>query len=61
MERFLPAYRSELMAFCDVVTGNTLSPCTVSDALAAFRVAEACEISRLKGQPIAMAEIAAAA
>jgi hypothetical protein len=33
------------------------SPCTVRDALAAFRVAEACELSRSKGQLVDLAEI----
>lgn len=61
MERFQPAYRSELIAFCGVVAGTTASPCTVADALAAFRVAEACETSRLKGQPVVLGEIGAAA
>lgn len=60
MERFLPAYRKELTAFCAMVAGTSSSPCTVADALAAYRVAEACEISRLKGQPVALTEIGAA-
>ena len=57
MERFLPAYRTELAAFCDVVAGRMDSPCTVSDALEAFRVAEACEISRATGRAVEMNEI----
>ncbi len=61
MERFLPAYRTELTAFCDVVAGRADSPCTVADALEAFRVAEACEVSRTTGRPVAMSEIGAAA
>jgi len=61
MERFLPAYRRELAAFCDVVAGRTENPCTVEDALEAFRVAEACEMSRASGRPVAMDEIGGAA
>lgn len=57
MERFLPAYRSELAAFCEVVAGRVDSPCTVRDALQAFRVAEACELSRASGRLVAMNEI----
>jgi myo-inositol 2-dehydrogenase/D-chiro-inositol 1-dehydrogenase len=57
MERFLPAYQAELAAFCDVVAGTAPSPCTVRDALEAFRVAEACEVSRAKGQPVELSEI----
>lgn len=60
MERFLPAYQRELAAFCDVVAGTAESPCTVRDALEAFRVAEACELSRLKGTSIELTEIAGA-
>jgi myo-inositol 2-dehydrogenase/D-chiro-inositol 1-dehydrogenase len=60
MERFLPAYRSELAAFCDLVAGRTENPCTVGDALAAFRVAEACEMSRATGRPVAMEQIGGA-
>jgi myo-inositol 2-dehydrogenase/D-chiro-inositol 1-dehydrogenase len=61
MERFQPAYVAELTAFCGVVAGRTPSPCTVSDALAAFRVAEACERSRESGRPVALSEIGGAA
>jgi myo-inositol 2-dehydrogenase/D-chiro-inositol 1-dehydrogenase len=61
MERFLPAYRTELAAFADVVAGRADSPCTVADALEAFRVAEACEVSRASGRPVAMTEIGGAA
>jgi myo-inositol 2-dehydrogenase/D-chiro-inositol 1-dehydrogenase len=57
MERFLPAYRTELTAFCDVVAGRMDSPCTVADSLEAFRVAEACEISRATGRAVEMNEI----
>ena len=57
MERFLPAYRVELAAFCDVVAGRTENPCTVVDALQAFRIAEACEISRTTGRAVQMSEI----
>lgn len=61
MERFRPAYRAELAAFCDVVAGRIASPCTVRDALEAFRVAEACELSRAKGQPVSMDAVGGAA
>jgi myo-inositol 2-dehydrogenase/D-chiro-inositol 1-dehydrogenase len=60
MERFLPAYRSELSAFCDLVAGRTENPCTLRDALEAFRVAEACEVSRATGRPVAMEQIGGA-
>ncbi|GIF45844.1 myo-inositol 2-dehydrogenase/D-chiro-inositol 1-dehydrogenase [Asanoa ferruginea] len=57
MDRFRPAYQAELAAFVDVVRGDRPSPCTVRDALEAFRVAEACELSRAEGRPVALAEI----
>src|SRR6476620_12693458 len=57
MERFLPAYRTELATFCDVVAGRMDSPCTVRDSLEAFRVAEACEKSRMTGRAVEMNQI----
>lgn len=57
MERFLPAYQAELTAFADVAAGRTSSPCTVADALQAFRTAEACELSRAQGRPVSLSEI----
>lgn len=59
MERFLPAYRAELTAFADVAAGRRPSPCTVEDALQAFRVAEACELSRHENRLVSLDEIAA--
>ena len=57
MERFLPAYQAELTAFFEVAAGRAPSPCTIADALEAFRVADACELSRAEGRPVAMTEI----
>jgi myo-inositol 2-dehydrogenase/D-chiro-inositol 1-dehydrogenase len=57
MERFLPAYRAELTAFAAVARGTLASPCTVHDALQAFRVADACELSRRENRPVALTEI----
>lgn len=61
MERFQDAYVAELTAFCEVAAGRAPSPCTVADALAAFRVAEACERSRELGRPVDLDEIGGAA
>ena len=58
MERFLPAYRAELTAFAEVAGGRRPSPCTVRDALQAFRVAEAAERSRREGRVVHLDEIA---
>lgn len=60
MDRFQPAYVAELTAFFDVVAGKAPSPCTVRDALEAFRIAEACELSRAGHRPVSMSEIATA-
>ena len=57
MERFLPAYRAELAAFCEVVADGAAPLCSVRDAVEAFRVAEACELSRAKGRPVELIEI----
>jgi myo-inositol 2-dehydrogenase/D-chiro-inositol 1-dehydrogenase len=57
MERFLPAYVTELAAFVDVARGSTPSPCTVADALEAFRTAEACARSMATGEPVDLSDI----
>lgn len=57
MERFLPAYVKELTAFFDVAAGCIPSPCSVRDALEAFRIAEACELSRARQRPVSMTDI----
>jgi myo-inositol 2-dehydrogenase/D-chiro-inositol 1-dehydrogenase len=55
--RFGDAYAAELAAFVKVVAGDAASPCTVEDALEAFYVAEACELSRHRQQPVLVAEV----
>jgi len=57
MDRFGPAYRAELTHFLAVARGDAPSPCTVRDALEAFRVAEACTLSLHEGRPVDLAEI----
>lgn len=57
MDRFMPAYRAELAHFLAVARGEVPSPCTVRDALEAFRVAEACTVSLHEGRPVDLAEI----
>lgn len=60
MDRFRPAYVAELTAFFDVAAGRIPSPCTVADALEAFRIAEACEMSRAGNRVVSMDEVAGA-
>ncbi|ADB30779.1 Inositol 2-dehydrogenase [Kribbella flavida DSM 17836] len=57
MDRFRPAYVAELTAFTEVVAGTREVPCTVRDALQAFRVADACELSRHENRVVALEEI----
>ncbi len=57
MDRFGAAYRAELTCFLAVARGEVPSPCTVRDALEAFRVAEACTVSLHEGRPVDLSEI----
>jgi myo-inositol 2-dehydrogenase/D-chiro-inositol 1-dehydrogenase len=57
MERFRPAYTTELRAFLDVVAGRAPSPCVAADALEAFYIAEACEVSRRERRPVRLKEV----
>jgi len=57
MERFHQAYVDELVAFTDLVAGRIETPCSVQDALRAFLVAEACDLSRREGRPVRMDEV----
>jgi myo-inositol 2-dehydrogenase / D-chiro-inositol 1-dehydrogenase len=52
MERFHAAYVAELTAFTRMVAGTEQVSCTVADALEAFYVAEACELSRAERRPV---------
>ncbi len=54
MDRFQPAYVAELTAFTEVAAGTRDVPCTVRDALAAFRVADACELSRAENRVVTL-------
>ncbi|MFI6508591.1 Gfo/Idh/MocA family oxidoreductase [Streptosporangium sp. NPDC050855] len=55
--RFRAAYVAELDAFLAAARGETKSPCTVEDALAALYLAEAAELSRREGRPVRVAEV----
>ncbi|MFI1886098.1 Gfo/Idh/MocA family protein [Streptomyces jumonjinensis] len=59
LERFAPAYEAELDAFVRVVRGEAENPCDGREALAALRIAEACELSRRERRPVRIAEIPA--
>lgn len=51
-ERFADAYRAEMVAFLELVRGERPSPCTVEDAVAASRVADAAQESLATGRPV---------
>jgi len=57
MERFHQAYVDELVAFTDLVAGRIETPCSADEALQAFRVAEACDLSRRQGRAVQMEEV----
>jgi myo-inositol 2-dehydrogenase/D-chiro-inositol 1-dehydrogenase len=57
MERFADAYQSELEAFVSLVASGGESPCTMQDALEAFYVAEACELSLARHRPVRVEEV----
>jgi myo-inositol 2-dehydrogenase/D-chiro-inositol 1-dehydrogenase len=57
MERFHQAYVDELVAFIDLVAGKIETPCSAWEALQAFRVAEACDLSRRQGHRVLLQEV----
>ncbi|MDJ0381833.1 Gfo/Idh/MocA family oxidoreductase [Streptomyces sp. G-G2] len=57
LERFAPAYEAELAAFVSLVRGEGPNPCDGVEALAAVRVAEACELSRRERRRVLLAEL----
>ncbi|WP_203595941.1 Gfo/Idh/MocA family oxidoreductase [Actinomadura bangladeshensis] len=57
MERFSDAYDAEIQAFVDVVAGRRANPCPPEDALEAFYLAEACELSMREGRIVGTDEV----
>ncbi|MEU0405016.1 Gfo/Idh/MocA family oxidoreductase [Streptomyces sp. NPDC006197] len=55
LERFAPAYEAELDAFVRLARGEAPNPCDGREALAALRIAEACERSRRERRPVRLA------
>lgn len=56
-ERFAAAYAAELTAFLTLARNGGESPCTPADALEAFYVAEAGELSRRQNRPVPLREV----
>ncbi|MFJ3924566.1 Gfo/Idh/MocA family oxidoreductase [Streptomyces sp. NPDC090022] len=57
LERFGPAYEAELAAFIHLVRGEGGNPCDGREALAALRIAEACEMSRREARAVPLASV----
>ncbi|WP_396446065.1 Gfo/Idh/MocA family oxidoreductase [Actinomadura sp.] len=57
MERFSDAYDAEIRAFVDVAAGRRANPCPPEDALEAFYLAEACELSMREGRVVGAEEV----
>ncbi|REE95113.1 Gfo/Idh/MocA family protein [Thermomonospora umbrina] len=57
LERFADAYDAELAAFVELAAGRRDNPCPPAQALEAFLVAEACDLSRRRGGPVTIAEV----
>ncbi len=58
MDRFEPAYRSELERFVATVREHGETACSLSEASAAMRIAIAADRSRDERRPVAIGEIA---
>jgi myo-inositol 2-dehydrogenase/D-chiro-inositol 1-dehydrogenase len=59
LDRFDDAFRIETETFVDVARRLAENPCAPADALAALRVAEACDLSRREQRAVELGEVAA--
>ncbi|MFC4911689.1 Gfo/Idh/MocA family oxidoreductase [Actinomadura gamaensis] len=57
LERFAAAYDAELAAFVQVAAGDRANPCPPEEALEAFYLAEACDLSRREGRAVEIEEV----
>jgi myo-inositol 2-dehydrogenase/D-chiro-inositol 1-dehydrogenase len=57
LDRFADAYRAELAAFTEVVSGRRPSPCTLADAAESGWVAEAAALSLREHRPVRIGEV----
>ena len=57
MDRFAAAFRAELAAFTEVVSGLRPSPRTAAGAVESGRVAEAATLSPREHRPVRMDEV----
>ncbi|GAB3253279.1 Gfo/Idh/MocA family oxidoreductase [Arthrobacter pigmenti] len=53
-ERFVDAYVAELVAFVELILGERDNPCTPFDAVAASLVADAAQLSLVRGESVAV-------
>ncbi|WP_067831631.1 Gfo/Idh/MocA family protein [Actinomadura kijaniata] len=61
LDRFADAYDAELRAFVEVAAGRRANPCPPEEALEAFCLAEACDLSLREGRAVDPAEVRRAA
>lgn len=57
LDRFAPAYRTELERFVRFAAGEVANPCPPEDALEAMRIAVACDRSRERREPVSLEEV----
>ncbi|MEV5576469.1 Gfo/Idh/MocA family oxidoreductase [Spirillospora sp. NPDC052269] len=57
LERFAAAYDAELEVFLQVAAGARANPCPPGEALEAFYLAEACDLSRREGRAVDVEEV----
>ncbi|MBL1074205.1 Gfo/Idh/MocA family oxidoreductase [Nocardia sp. 2] len=57
LDRFHGAYVEELATFVGVASGGMVNPCPPGEALEAFYIAEACELSRREGRPVKVSDV----
>jgi len=57
LQRYIDAYRDELISFLDAVRGNHEVECTFEDGIKAIRLAQAAKESLASGQPVTVEDI----
>ena len=61
LDRFAASFDAEMEAFLELVRGERGNPCPARESVAALLVALACDLSRVEGRPVSLAEVQALA
>lgn len=61
LDRFEPAFEAEMEAFLELARGERRNPCPARESVPALLVALACDLSRIDGRPVSLAEVEALA